>query len=179
MQLELFEVVKREDDAFLIFQVENRIFEMHHFLLMRELFLDHGLFAAGQQFGRRGHVAFAFAGRSIEGNVMGTFHVGLPAPQRVHVDIQLCGEFAVVWCPPMLAHPCLSRRADLARLAANRSRHVVLLAQFIENRPAYAGRREGAERETARGIEAFEGSHEAHGPRAHQLVEIDAHRECA
>ena len=51
---------------------------------------------------------------------------------------------------PCCAHPRFACRADLARLAANRARHVILLAQFVENRAANARGREGAEGETAR-----------------------------
>jgi hypothetical protein len=72
----------------------------------------------------------------------------------LQVDAQVLGQLAVLGGAAEHAHQRLARRADLARLAADGAGHVVLPPQLVEDRAADAGRRERAEGEPPRCVEA-------------------------
>ena len=77
----------------------------------------------------------------------------LPASaERRHVNAQLRGNLFIVRRVSAFAHEDFTGGRDFARLAANRARHVILFAQFVENGAANARCRERAERESARSI---------------------------
>ena len=67
---------------------------------------------------------------------------------------------------------CLAGGRKLSRLSPNRARDVILPPQLVQNRAADTRRREGAERESARGVETLERAHQSHCSRADHLIHV-------
>ena len=139
---------------------------------MRQGVLD--IAGAAERVGGYGHGVFALAGRTVQRDVVGAFDIGLPAPERVHVHVQMRRQFPVVGRAAIRALKGFASGGEIACLATDGARHMILLAQLIENRAADSRGRKGAEGEAARQVEALECGHEADRAGAHQLIEIGA-----
>src|SRR5690606_13746499 len=105
--------------------------------------------------------------------------VGLPAPQRVDVDAELTRGLAVVRLAIQRARQLLLRGRDLALLPPDAARHVVVLAQIVEDRAADAGRRVRAERQAAPRVEALDRVDQADAARTDEVVQLDLYAERA
>src|SRR5690606_14310196 len=146
VELQLLEVVERENHALLLLELEDRLAEDAHLLLQVELVLDAVVLVTGEELRRGGCALLGGRGGDIEREVEDALDVGLPAPVGIHVDAELAGDRLIVRAMAEAAGQRFPGAADVPALLANRAGYVVLAAELVEDRAADAGCGEGAER---------------------------------
>src|SRR5690606_37841277 len=115
----------------------------------------------------------------IERNEEGALDFRLPTPEGLQIHLEVVRHFLIGRGVAVLAGERLTRGRDVAALAADRARHVILAAQLVQDGAAYPRRGERAEGQSASGVERVDGVHQADGAGADQLVEIDLYGQTA
>ena len=176
-RLELLEVVEREHRPLLIVQPEDGLAELRHFALARQTLVGRLPRRCGGIHARVGIVAPSSPAVDVSDRCTAP-SISDCQRQSVWTSVPSCAASSESsGLRPSCAHEVLAGSRDVACLPTDRTGHVILPPQLVEDRATNARYGEGAEREAASRIERLDRCHEADRSGAHQLVEVRLHGE--